>query len=104
MAIIQHSNGVKSIYDETIKVGDLVTAYEKGFHRVTEIKPRRKDTPLIMYVRVFGANGKPVSSKQHLGCDAAYVRKASERLAEINADISNLQNLVALIEKEQPQQ
>lgn len=64
------------VYDKTIKPGDLVTAYSKGFHRVTAVKPRPHNTPIIATVAVLTSAYKKAPAKK-AECDAAYCRKTS---------------------------
>lgn len=64
---------------DEIKVGDLITAYHKGYHIVTEVQERTKaidrtDSPLIHYNQIVDSTGKPRKSKG-LCCDAAFCRK-----------------------------
>lgn len=61
------SNGVVLKYDPTIKPGDVVTGYHKGFWIVTKVTPRPGNTPHIEYRRI----DKKVTN----GCDASYCRK-----------------------------
>jgi hypothetical protein len=61
------SNGVVLKYDPTIKEGDLITGYHKGFWIVTKVTPRPGNTPHIEYRRI----DKKVTN----GCDASYCRK-----------------------------
>lgn len=75
-------------YDETIKVGDIIIAYHRGFHRVTKIEDRskvrskydRSDSPLFHYVMVFDSKGNAKKKGAINSCDAMYCRKATEAI------------------------
>jgi len=75
-------------WDETLTVGELVTAYEKGYHIILEFKHRGGSTPLVYYRRVVSDKGAPIKTKTPatLCCDAAYVRRVSR--ARIDAEWS----------------
>lgn len=82
MKSIRYPNGVVLTYDDTIEVGDIVTAYQKGWHRVIEIRPRKDSTPIIVYQRLMDSTGKLVSSKVFLECDASYCQKWDENFID----------------------
>jgi hypothetical protein len=80
------------MYDTTIKVGDLITAYHKGYWRVTKITPRRygendlkpegakagdEYDPLFTYEKVLSADFKPCR-KVAEECDASYCKKVTK--------------------------
>lgn len=93
MTKIVTSNGVELHYDDTIKVGDIITTYFAGFHKVTKITPRDGNTPLICFVRVADENGISRKSKEQC-CDISYCRHArsmvSDRIAQKQHEISSL--------------
>lgn len=84
-----------SEFDQDIKVGDIITAYHKGYHRVVEVKRRFHnpnvpsydrfyysdvETPdhvemnsLITYVKVLTDDFK-VAPRKKAQCDASYCR------------------------------
>lgn len=68
-----------------IKVGDIITAYHKGYHRVDEIKPRENPpTPnnfLVYYTKVANNNGKP-SRKSKNCCHIDYCDVLNEKHIE----------------------
>ena len=57
-----------------IKVGDIITAYHKGFHRVTEIQKRHGTTPLIYYYKVLDSNYNKCKPKKNC-CDAYWCER-----------------------------
>jgi hypothetical protein len=73
---------------DEIKVGDLITAYHKGYHRVTAVTRRfgpqyasnrsagDEQSPLITYDQVLDSNGKQ-KKRAGLDCDAAFCRKVT---------------------------
>jgi len=85
----------KSEYDDTFKAGDLITAYQKGYHEFIEYKDRgESNAPLVYYRRRFNFNGKAINSKEILVCDATYCRKAAahvkKSLDELEQDMKRL--------------
>ena len=56
----------------TWKVGDVMTAYMPGIHRLIKIEPRGDQSPLFYYERILNSNMKP--QKASACCDAAYCR------------------------------
>lgn len=75
MTTVVYKNGFVSDYDETIKVGDVIRAYNSGFHRVTKIESRPHSTPLISYTKICKEDGSK-SSALKSSCDASYCRHA----------------------------
>lgn len=85
MITFTYPNGWSADYDETIKVGDLITCYNEGYHTVTEIEDRPGKPPLYYYVKAAKIDG--VKSKRLKGnCCATYCRKA---LASIDDEIDS---------------
>jgi hypothetical protein len=82
MKSVTCSNGVVLQYDDSIVVGDMITAYNKGLHIVTEIIPREGQTPLFAYRRVFDSEHRAVKTKKIDSCDASYCRKAMDHLMQ----------------------
>lgn len=79
MKTIKHPNGYVGIYDDKLKPGDLITAYEKGYHEFIKYENRGENTaPLIYYKKVYNFNGRKCNSKTILTCDAVYCRQARE--------------------------
>jgi len=70
-------------WDDTLTPGDLITAYEKGYHVLCYIKFRGDDeTPLVYYTRVVSAAGAVVKSGPELVCDASYVHRLTKTAVE----------------------
>lgn len=65
-----------------IKLGDLITAYHAGFHRVTAIDRSVKDGEawhvMIHYVTVLTAQYKKTNTKSVRSCDATYCEKLTK--------------------------
>lgn len=82
---------------EGMKVGDLVTGYHKGYHRLLVIEHRKSFKPLFHYRCEFNASGKKMNSKQMRCCDAGFCRPAADSVEEaINTTQKKLDNLTAL--------
>ncbi len=83
------------------KIGDIITAYYKGYHKVLAIHPRYfgpsegyseewlkqnnikigdEMSPLIEYQIVLDSNGKSIKSKITKKCDASYCQLALKSL------------------------
>lgn len=99
-------------------VGDIVTAYQKGFHRVVSIEKRThlandpslprhgaavgdEYNPLVRYQQVARADGTLVTGKRIHECDAIYVQRVTpERIAAmtqaLTAQIARLTALTNL--------
>lgn len=101
----------KATYDKTIKVGDIVTAYHKGFHRVLKIENRHNmvvggktyhPSPLVTLELVLDSNGKKARPKE-TSCDINWCKKID--MNEVNKIITydleffetKKKNLLALI-------
>ncbi len=103
MTTITYAGGVKLDFDETIKVGDIITAYQSGYHKVTDITPRYQKNgdvmiPLFTYCLVAKANGTVAKGKVITkSCDASYCRRATDALektiAEKKAEVARLESL-----------
>lgn len=89
-----------------MKVGDVISTYHAGYHRLEsiEVRPPQKSLfdksvtfkpePLFYYRKVVDSNGKQASGKTLLCCDAAYCRPAKETLSIVIKNIEdNLQTL-----------
>lgn len=81
MKTIIYDNGYKGEFDDTLQPGDLITAYQKGYHEFIKFQDRGAgNVPLVHYRQKFNFNGKPCNSKKILVCDAAYCRRAAEHI------------------------
>lgn len=54
------------------KVGDIITAYHKGYWHVTEVEKRRGNAPLLTYRKLLHSNGKECKKRIEKCCDASY--------------------------------
>lgn len=98
MAYIKFNNGYTSTWDETIKIGELITTYNEGYHILTNIEYRDRPiydqedivekshpefnySPLFHYIKVLKSDGTP-SKKITSSCDASYCRRVTEEDAE----------------------
>lgn len=93
-----------------MKVGDIITAYHKGYHRLDRIEKRYitedllrydvyKDkklgdeiSPLFHYTTLLDSNGNPKKKTQC--CDAAFCRLATESIAD---EIVELEERIELL-------
>lgn len=64
--------------EHNIEVGDIISAYHAGFHRVTEVQKRGADpethNDLVVYTKLLDGNMKPCRKTKNC-CDAAYCIK-----------------------------
>lgn len=81
MITFTYPNGYTSEYDETIKVGDLITCYNEGYHRVTQIEDRPGKPPCYHYIKVCKFDGS-YSKKLKGHCDASYCRHAGSHIKQ----------------------
>lgn len=74
-------------FDNTIKVGDIVTGYHKGYWRVTSIEDRGSVNPLVTYEKVLDSNRNPCG-KTEKQCDMGYCKKMdkSELVKQMSKD------------------
>jgi hypothetical protein len=94
MTTVKFPDGVELTYDETIKVGDLVTTCWKGFFRVVGITPRKAykydgtgrlvetdqdGTPVMTVEREYNNLGLVARSKEK-GVDASCCLKATDEI------------------------
>lgn len=87
MRSVEFGSGLIAEWDDTLSVGQLVTAYKKGYHIVTAIEHRDGHPPLIKYVQVVTPAGKRCKSQTQQVCDASYVRSLSkEKIVDIFRD------------------
>jgi hypothetical protein len=61
-------------FDTNIKVGDLITAYEKGFHRVTGLSEHAQYGTMVEYKRVLSDKGT-ISKGSIRTCNGSYCKK-----------------------------
>lgn len=91
-----------------VKVGDLITAYRKGFHVVTGIINQGSDVmALIKYRTVMDSKFNLIKSKKEETCSAYYCTKVKkEDIEKKKADqvkhfIEGFDRLLSLLDKEQ---
>ncbi len=82
------------------KVGDVITAYHKGIHRITSIEPRKGTTPLIYYKKMFTYDGAKAPATKNC-CDEGFCllltpARVNEWIRTKEREISQLQSLIAL--------
>jgi hypothetical protein len=73
--------------DKGLKVGDITTAYEKGYHVVISVEPRSHGrdkiaSPTIGYKKVLNSRGEPVPSTVVKYCDVHYCTKITNEVIE----------------------
>ena len=92
-----------------IRIGDMITAYHKGYHRVIGFREiDYQNSVQIVYVRVADSNGEPLSSKpkycHHQYCQKVDIRRITEeRDFEIycaNIKYSTLYKMIQAFESE----
>lgn len=101
---VTYPSGLVLEWDDTLQVGELITAADAGFHILTGFEYREGNTPLALYVLMVRPDGtrvkKPGVTRT---CDASYVRRVTreniERLyqAEVNAASLKRDNLLDFI-------
>lgn len=73
---------------EEFKVGDIITAYHKGYFRLLSIERRYKDSkemsPLFSYEKIMDSNFKLITSKKKsiLECDARFCKVLKKSAVE----------------------
>ena len=83
MQSVTFPHGVTIAWDDTLTVGELVTAYEKGYHVITGFEFREGHPPLVYYRRVVSSSGKKIKGKgSDLSCDASYVQRVTYAAAQ----------------------
>ncbi len=86
------SKGYRVLYDETFQPGDLITTYHSGYHRFIryEYENRGESAPLVFYTKAYDSNGKRIKGKAVERCDAAFCRRASDRIHSELADLEKI--------------
>ena len=87
-------------WDTSIKVGDLITAYNSGFFEVTDIEYRLRAgktiAPTIFFTKRFNKDGAPSRDIKD-SCDASWCRHAGEAVLVLEENIANLKVMIATI-------
>lgn len=99
-------------HKEVIKIGDLVTTYNVGIHRVNRIARRIVEesdkhyplagveiTPLIWYKQVITDKGLPATRGADRSCDISYVRPVAARLKQEREKLARVEALVVSLQK-----
>lgn len=69
-----------------VKIGDVITAYHKGYHIVTGIIPRGQSMAIIQYRTVLDRSFTPKKGMSIKECDASYCNVwTKERILEEKA-------------------
>lgn len=96
-----------------MKIGDLITAYKSGIHRIINIQERwehkdgfmkpyqfefndlcgRKVGDLVTYVQVANSNGKLINSKKEFSCDKFFCKPLSVYIEDLEKRLNKLKNL-----------
>lgn len=80
-----------------IKIGDLITAYNAGYHRVVMIEERDDiSLPLFHFKRVYDSKGNKKGGRVKT-CASVYCKPASigliERINQLNEEITRLEGV-----------
>lgn len=96
MAFIKFKSGYVSQWDDTIKIGELITTYNDGYHILVSInyrEPPDKDdvvecdppdikyAPIFVYRKVMKSDGTLVTRNTEQSCDASYCRRVTRESA-----------------------
>jgi hypothetical protein len=106
-----------SKFDKDLKVGDVIVAYHKGYHRITKIERRfitkqeaetgyaRENglkegdeySSLIHYDAIIDSKGNMLSGKKKNNCDAEFCSLALTDVVEQIKILKNIQNKLSSI-------
>lgn len=104
---------IPSEWDKSIEVGDIITAYHDGYHRLDKIELRfyaandifvkrgeakvgEEYSPLFHYTKVMSSNGKKFRNGQKNCCDASYCKLA---YVAIHETIMDMKKQITALEK-----
>jgi len=73
-------------YNDTLKPGDLITTYFKGYFTFIEYKPRGKCSPIVRFKLVADSNGNLRKGTKVMECDACYCELATEHIKKAIED------------------
>lgn len=96
MKTIICSNGVRLTYDETLKCGDIITAYHKGIHQITSIQSRDGQAPLFNYRTIMTDSFKKTNKKTIKTCDASYCGRVD--VMQLKETIKMLEDLIVMVD------
>jgi hypothetical protein len=70
-------------YDDSLKVGDVITAYHSGYHVLTRIEKRNGHNPLAHYITILDGkcnkHRKPIVRQN---CDMHYCKRVPRTIIE----------------------
>ncbi len=72
-------------WDKTLKVGDIITAYRAGVHRIVRITQRCSGagySPLIEYEMYLNAKYQKTKRGRYFECCASYCQKVTMKQAQ----------------------
>lgn len=91
-------------YDKTLKVGDIVTCYYKGYWRITDIDFNKNlsSNGLVTCVKILDSNMKPARNITEQ-CDISYCKRVKQSdIDDVSlAFAEGIKRLNALIEGEE---
>lgn len=73
---------------ETFKVGDIISAYHKGFWEITKIDKRKGHRLILHYTQRYNSAGQIIAGKQEKKCYATFCLHA---IPSITAEIQQLE-------------
>jgi hypothetical protein len=89
------------------KVGDIIRAYHKGFHRIVDIEKRsigkdKTDSPLLTYERILDSKMSPAKGRKKNRCDAEWCVKVEREqiVKEMTDQIEHFKRGYELLLKE----
>ena len=90
---------MKDKYNDTLKPGDLIVTYFKGYYTFIEYVSRGKTTnPMVRFKLVVDSNGSLRKGTKIMECDAFYCELATEHIKKAIEDRKNeIVNLSALL-------
>jgi hypothetical protein len=73
----------------TLQIGQLITAYQKGYHRITAINDTGK-YPCVEYKRAYNVDGVPKNGPKYQ-CHISFCKPVTQQ--EIDERIEKLRNI-----------
>lgn len=89
----------KISYDRSLKVGDIVFAYQKGIHRIISFEERVKYPPLVHLEAILDSKYNPAKKVKSI-CDISWCKKIDKRKfidSLENTHKSQIENLEAYL-------
>lgn len=81
-----------------MKIGDLVTAYRPGIHKIIDIKEREEGTaPLIIYQTLINGSGNLEKSEKKHHCDAGFLGSVDDLLDELREKVLRFETNLKII-------